>query len=500
MALNLRILLDTNILIPLEDSLVVLEPNLAHVIELCNGRHRLVYHPASRRDIGRDPNQERRERTLARLAQYTELAEGPPPPANLAPGLSENDKCDNAILFALEREAAHVLVTEDRKLHAKAAARGLASRVYFIQTLEDWLSRLHEPAEVELPDIEKVELNELTPQLGGEFFNSLREGYAPFDQWFRTKAQEGRCAWVYRHPPENDLSALCIFDVQTNERITDAGERLHGPALKLCTFKVGEQVRGRKIGELFLKTAFRYATANACEHIFIEVRAGDDPDAGHPELVALLSEFGFERRGNRNGDCVYVKRHPVEAPIADLAVEDRFEYTRQYFPHCRSDIEINKFVIPIKPRYHRILFPDHQSNDGQRANGHGEHVGNAIKLAYLSHSPSRQIQRGDVVLFYRGHDVRAITTLGVVEHFETLEDPAAIARLVSRRTVYTDNEIEEMTRHGDGVRVMLFRTIEHFEQPVSAAAMRAAGIRGNVISTRHISDDTFSRILRAAGR
>jgi hypothetical protein len=53
-ALPLRILLDTNILIPFQDSLVALRPNLPHVHQLCNGRHELLYHPASRRDIQRD--------------------------------------------------------------------------------------------------------------------------------------------------------------------------------------------------------------------------------------------------------------------------------------------------------------------------------------------------------------------------------------------------------------------------------------------------------------
>lgn len=169
MALQLRILLDTNILIPLQDSLVVLQPNLAHVHQLCNGRHQLLYHPASRRDIQRDNDAARRARTLRRLDMYSELPEGPACPWNV-PGTSENDKCDNSILFALERDATHVLVTEDRGLHRKALARNLASRVYFIQTIEDLLSRLHEPAAVELPDIVDVELNELTPHLADPFF------------------------------------------------------------------------------------------------------------------------------------------------------------------------------------------------------------------------------------------------------------------------------------------------------------------------------------------
>lgn len=499
MALHLRILLDTNILIPLQDSLVVLEPNLAHVVEMCNGRHQFVYHPASRRDIERDRDEARRERTLARLAQYRDLREGPPCPWN-TPGLSVNDQCDNSILFALQQDAAHVLVTEDRGLHAKALARGLANRVYFIQTIEDLLSRLHEPANVELPDIVDVELSELTHQLGDPFFDSLRDGYRGFDGWYRDKAREGRHAWIYRHGPGNDLSAICIYDVQTDEAATDDGHRLDGRALKLCTFKVGELVRGRKIGELFLKMAFRYATANACEHVFIDVREDEDPNQSHPELVALLTDFGFERVGHHNGDSVFVKRHPSVAPVADPNAPDAFAYTRQFYPHYRADRDIRKFIVPIQPAYHRVLFPDFPGNEGRRPVGHGEHVGNAIKLAYLSHSPSEQIRRGDVVLFYRSYDVLAITTLVVVEEFMTLHDPNQIAQLVSRRTVYTDAQIEQMAEHQAGVRVMLFRTIEHFENPVLRVALTQARVRGNIQSTRLISDDTFSRILRAAGR
>lgn len=110
----------------------MLQLNLAHVHQLCNGRHELLYHPASRRDIQRDNDAARRACTLRRQDLYRELPEGPACPWNV-PGTSENDKCDDTILFALERDAAHVLVIEDRGLHRKALAQNLASRVYFIQ-------------------------------------------------------------------------------------------------------------------------------------------------------------------------------------------------------------------------------------------------------------------------------------------------------------------------------------------------------------------------------
>ena len=282
MTQRLRFLLDTNVLIPLQDSYQVLEANLANFVRLAGvGGHQLLYHPATVADFERDANAERRGRNLQRIRQYAALQQPAPCPWN-ADTTSANDVCDNEILYALECDAVHALVTEDRGIHAKASARRLGDRVYTIQTAEDWLRRLHEPRLVVLPNIQDAPLHSLTPLLASSFFDSLRDGYAGFDDWFRSKARQNRMAWIYRDNG-TDLAAVCVYAVQSNEVIDDDGSRLDGASLKLCTFKVGETVRGRKIGELFLKAAFRYATENACEHIFIHANADR-----HDYLIRML--------------------------------------------------------------------------------------------------------------------------------------------------------------------------------------------------------------------
>jgi GNAT superfamily N-acetyltransferase len=190
------------------------------------------------------------------------------------------------------------LVTEDRGIHARAAARGLRDRVYTIQTAEDWLRRLHEPRLVVLPNIQDVPLHSLTPLLSSTFFDSLRVGYEGFDDWFRSKARDNRKAWIYRDQ-DASLAAICVYAMQPNEVINDGGERLPNTSLKLCTFKVGETVRGRKIGELFLKAAFRYATQNLCENIFIHANA-----ERHDFLIRMLTDFGFKERSG----CAFLNR------------------------------------------------------------------------------------------------------------------------------------------------------------------------------------------------
>ena len=148
-----RFLLDTNILIPLQDSHQVLESNLANFVRLANiGGHQLLYHPATIADFERDADPQRRHRNLQRIRQYPALESPAVCPWNTT-STDANDACDNEILYALACDAVHALVTEDRGIHTKAKAKGLKSRVYTIQTAEDWLSRLHEPRLRTLPNI-----------------------------------------------------------------------------------------------------------------------------------------------------------------------------------------------------------------------------------------------------------------------------------------------------------------------------------------------------------
>lgn len=490
MTLRLRFLLDTNILIPLQDSYVVLEPNLANFVRLASvGGHQLLYHPASVSDIQRDSDTARRERMLQRLAQYARLENPPPCPWNTAV-TSANDACDNDILYALECEATHALVTEDRGLHIKARDRGLAQRVYKIQTAEDWLRRLHEPAEIRLPNIQDVPLHTLTPYLGDTFFNSLREGYSTFDEWFREKARQGRHAWVYRDDT-GVVAALCIYVVQEDEQINDGGEVLPNRALKLSTFKVGELVRGRKIGELFLKAAFQYATNNTCGHVFVHGNA-----ERHAYLMELLEEFGFRKRGSYQGEIVLVKEHPATPPQVDLVPTD---YVRLYYPHFRQDEAVTKYLVPIQPQYHQILFPDYFSPAQRQLQlfRSANNVGNAIKLTYLCHTPTKSIRPGDLLLFYRTGDERAVTTIGIVDQFEILTDAPRIASLVSRRTVYSQAEIDVMAMKQ--TKVILFRFIQHFSRPVTYdELLRQDIVTGPIQSLRRIDETRYQRLVQTS--
>lgn len=70
----MNILLDTNIIIPLEDTSKILDSSFAELRKLSvEQSHCLYIHPMQFEDINRDKNQERRKIVLSRLKQYSQI-------------------------------------------------------------------------------------------------------------------------------------------------------------------------------------------------------------------------------------------------------------------------------------------------------------------------------------------------------------------------------------------------------------------------------------------
>ena len=114
-------------------------------------------------------------------------------------------------------------------------------------------------------------------------------------------------------------------------------------------------------------------------------------------------------------------------------------------------------------------------------------------------APTNQVKPGDIVLFYRTGDEKALTTLGIVERYEVHDDATNIMQIVSRRTVYSQKDIETMAK--TPTKVMLFRLASHFLSSIPYKVLTQEGIvSGPIQSITKISDDSFSRILRHSQR
>lgn len=464
----MKILIDTNVLIGLEDAGIV-EERFADLVRIASTHGiSLFVHEASARDVERDSNVTRRASTKSRFAKFRVIKS----PRRLTrealidrfgPFKKDNDEVDALLLDALERNAADILVTEDLGIHRRARAVSLSDRVFTTLEALAWIRDLFNIDAVSLPAVQDALAYEVS--FDDAIFDELRGDYEGFDKWTNKCRIEHRPCWVVY---EDDTIAGII--IRKDETHTEAGTIHCGPKiLKLCTFKVAAASRGRKLGEQLLKQALWHTQRNAYDLIYLTVYPKQE------SLIWLLEEYGFEQtRTMANGELVYEK--PIgRGPLAPIDGETPLAAAKKNYPRFQDGAAIRKFAIPIKPDYHKILFPERSlvtEEDPGRP-------GNTIRKVYLTHSLSQQMREGDLIFFYlsRGHhpDSQTLTSVGVISEVRRTADFAELVRLTASRSAYPDQDLRALAAHGT-VTAIDFLLVGHLEQPLTLTDLVTSGI------------------------
>lgn len=458
----MKFLLDTNVVIPAEDVCQGQDPSsdaLGLQRRAAVAGATLFTHPAQRADVTRDKNRVRRAYMLFGLKRYPELRPLPAPDPRLSavfgdPQPGTNDFVDCSLLAALTSDAVDFLITEDKRIHARAGRVGLADRVLFLANANAMLDQLAGVTPAAPPAVRGLlayELDESDP-----IFASLRDDYAGFDQWLRKCRLQHRQCWVVSEGPAYAAVVL------VNEENYDRPHGTHGRVLKICTFKVAQEAHGRQYGELLLKTVFDYARANSFETVFI---------TAFPKQIMLLpflQEFGFVpgEFPNERGEIVLVKRMgpPSDAPERGLV------YNTLYGPYS-VDWSQQALLVPIRPEYHKLLFPDQQ--DQPPLSETVANCGHALRKAYLSKSEIAPPNPGSVIWFYRSRDLHAITTCCVVEKSRRFDEPERAAAFVADRGVYSLDQISAMAK--GPLLAIRFRQAHRIKPVIRLQDMLASG-------------------------
>ncbi len=487
----MKVLLDTNILIPLEDTRQLLSKNLADIKRVGSEVGVKFYiHPIQEQDINRDKFLQRRKLLLSRIKQYILL---PSPPefsseekANL--NLKEsnsNDKIDNQLLLAIKRHACDILVTHDKGIHKKARQIGIEQNIHypdqFLESIKKFIGK--EPTAP--AGIEDRYLYEF--DLQNSFFDSLKEGYSEFEDWYSSNSD--RKSWAVT--VDKELAALCIYKLENRIEITSPlpDTDLSGTTLKLCTFKVSEKHRGKKIGERFLYTAFNYAISKKCKWIYIHMFGKE-----HEMLVQLCNSFGFQYVGKHKKDDVYCKC--MVPPTASPLSLTNLDYSINFFPHYIDSSNVQKFIVPIRPEFHEKLFPDISDiSQGLFRNDFQIYPpeANTIRKAYLCHSNTRQIKPGDLVLFYRSKDRKSVEAIGIVEKTFIENSLDRVYPIISKRTVYDKKELTEILTKE--TLIILFRLLK-YTSPIGLKELKECGINRTIQTTSKIEEETYNKIKR----
>lgn len=472
-------LLDSNIAIKSDPLSAAVEPDAALAMEFhrlaTTHHHDLRVHPASLDDFGRIVDPVKR---LARMTVFERYERIVNPPAigesqraqlgTPAPG--SNEDVDQRLLAAVLGHAAGYLVTQDQGIHSKAHRLGVGDRVLTLADALAFLRNLHPAPPTPPPAVRRIKAHEL--HLDDPIFDGLRADYggAAFDRWFVEKAARGGRDALLIGGQDEAHAAIALLKVEPN------GEHgVQGPLLKISTFKVAPTYSGQKYGELLLKAIFEQAHNDSLAGIFVTVFAKQQA------LIDLLDDFGFKVQPVKTGAGELVLAKDLRRSLAPQSM-DPLEFHVRYGPPALRMRGVRSFLVPIEPRWHQVLFPDAEPLDPQGGlfpkflGLQTQPFGNALRKAYLCNSPTRLLSPGSPLLFYRSQDEKAVFVVGVCEQTHVSRDPAEIAALVGRRTVYSYSQIEELARLGE-VLVVLFRQDRVLRQdPITLEDLQREGV------------------------
>ncbi|MBS9719191.1 GNAT family N-acetyltransferase [Tianweitania sp. BSSL-BM11] len=476
-------LIDTNILIGLEDYHKV-EAAYAKFLSLASSHKVDIFvHEAAKEDIACDRDARRREISLSKIDKYRVLRERrgltvQSLATDFGPLRKRNDVVDAKLLHALVIGSADFLVTQDRGLHDRAQRHSaeLGRRVLFVGDAVDLLSQTYEPKAVPIRHVAEVEAHEIDHE--DSFFDSLRDGYPEFNEWWRDKCvKQHRSCWVVY---DGDVLAGLIVKKDESRSETDAitpADKI----LKICTFKVSPEKRGVKLGELLLKQILWYAQSN--DYGLTYLTTYED----QVSLISLLEFYGFANSGkNKNGELIYERSFSSEKLIRPEGAP-AFELARRNYPRFVIDEAVCGFGIPIMESYHDILYPDlwcPKQPDlfvGTLAEGRPSRPGNTIRKVYLCRAQSRLDLPGSILFFYKSaskeEPSQSMTALGILESVTEAHSTRELMQLTGGRSVYSEEQLTDWSASlNRPVKVINYLLVAYIDPPIGLNELRNLGV------------------------
>ncbi|MBA5725021.1 GNAT family N-acetyltransferase [Bombella favorum] len=472
-------LIDTNILIELEDDHTVEEVYLAFLALANKYKVNIYVHETARDDLLQDRDEKRRDVSLSKIGKYNILKGQRGVDIEKLKNLfgsmkKRNDVVDMKILHSLDQGSVDFLVTQDKGIHQRAQrfSSDLARRVLFINDAKDLLIQTYEPRHVRFCHVEKVEAQEI--DISNTFFDSLREGYPKFNTWWKEKCiREHRSCWVV-YDDYDGLAGLIVWKDE-NKSNTDAVTKLE-KILKICTFKVSSKSRGIKLGELLLKQVFWYAQRNRYNLVYLTTYEDQT------SLISLLEYYGFVHLGNKGKECIFERKFSSK-PLCRLKDTNSFDQACQSYPRFLFDDETRSFGIPIKEDYHDILYPDlYDPRQKSMFDSKSKKPGNTIRKVYLCRAQSKLGPPGSLLFFYKGKSKnepsQCITVLGVLDSVKTAKSIADLMRFTGGRSVYSEDELRKKWNESPTrpMKVINYLLVSYIEPEISIHELVSFGI------------------------
>ena len=334
--------------------------------------------------------------------------------------------------------------------------------------------------------------------LSDRFFDSLRESYPEFDQWFTRKATAGESAYVFYNDNGN-LSDFLYLKIE-EEEVTDTVPNLPiKKRLKVGTFKL--MARGTRRGERFMKKIMDRAVADDVDEVYVTIFPKDDL----MYLINFFEKFGF----------VHVADKPHDGTISEYVLVKNM---RQLVGDIEKDYPFvkvngsNKRLLSIHPSYHTKLFPDSKLNteepydlvqDITPTNG-------IYKIYICWMRDAATLKKGDNVVIYRMGDgqgpayfravATSICTIMEVKRYMDFIDINDYLKYTSY-SVFSETERRNWYRFKSNfIVIKMLYNVAFANRIIRKDLLEKVGIPGDIYwGICELNDEQYSRIIKLGG-
>ena len=276
--------------------------------------------------------------------------------------------------------------------------------------------------------IQKVKFSSL--DLSEEFFDSLKQDYPEFEDWFLRKSNE--VAYVIFNDSGNLDGFLYLKEEDDADSSIEPNLKPE-KRLKIGTFKIN--AHGTVLGHRFLGIILRKMVQSEIGFTYVTLFEKQEG------LIKLFEKFGFSQWGvKENGELVYFKDNSVHS---DLYKD---------FPKINLNSNSKNYLLSIYPKFHTLLFPDSRLITERSHVIEDLSFTNTTEKIYLTGiSQVADISTGDLIVIYRTKEenvtaeyssvATSICSVLEVKNISDFGSQDDFMRYCSKGTIFTEDEL-----------------------------------------------------------
>lgn len=325
--------------------------------------------------------------------------------------------------------------------------------------------------------------------LSDPFFDSLKEDYDGFIEWFKRKSEKDEVAFV-QYNTKKELQAFLFLKIEEGVLDDVFPNRPDAKRLKVGTFKI--DAHNTKLGERFIKKIMDIAIVKNVQEIYVTIFSK------HVGLVRLLEKYGFANLGKKVEEEVLIK------DLMHLSGNQLKDYPLISLKNKR------KFLLSIYPKYHTRLFPDSILNNEEEYKYDlvkDVSYTNSIHKIYLCFMPdTAYLKQGDLIAIYRTNDYQGaaryrsvVTSICEIEEVRTKSDFANINDFITYANAYSlfeEKDLKDWYRQDSVIVLKMTYNIALTKRVTRGYLLDNLGISPNLYwGFFRLTDDQFQGIL-----